>query len=136
MSTNNICFYKEVVKKYTGSNPKKSLDCTLIGVHVCAVIRSNTLVILSLPEENCHTPLLASVVDIEIWRTFMRPSRSLVVKTVLCLGSLHSPTYTLYSSAPFFHFQRTQNDLFNMKYPSGYMGLIQRHINVDASTLM
>ena len=43
MSTHNICLYKEVKKKYTGSNLKitEFLDCALIGV--CAVIRSNTV---------------------------------------------------------------------------------------------
>ena len=43
MSTHNICFYKEVKKKYTGCNLKNTefLDCALIGV--CAVIRSNTV---------------------------------------------------------------------------------------------
>ena len=41
MSTHNICFYKEVDKKYTGCYLKTAelLDCALIGV--CAVIRSN-----------------------------------------------------------------------------------------------
>ena len=41
MSTHNICFYKEVDKKYTGCNLKttKLLDCALIGV--CAIIRQN-----------------------------------------------------------------------------------------------
>ena len=43
MSTHNICFYKEVKKKYTGCNLKTTefLDCALI--EVCAVIRSNTV---------------------------------------------------------------------------------------------
>ena len=43
MGTHNICFYKEVDKKYTGVNLKTTelLDCTRIGV--CAVIRSNTV---------------------------------------------------------------------------------------------
>ena len=38
MSTHNICFYKEVDKKYTGCNLKttKLLDCALIGI--CADI--------------------------------------------------------------------------------------------------
>ena len=46
MSTHNICFYKEVKKKYTGCNLKTTefLDCALIGV--CAVIRSNTVLVL------------------------------------------------------------------------------------------
>ena len=41
MGTHNICFYKEVGKKYTGSNLKTTelLDYALIGV--CAVIRLN-----------------------------------------------------------------------------------------------
>ena len=41
MGTHNICLYKEVDKKYTGSNLKTTelLDCALI--RVCAVIRSN-----------------------------------------------------------------------------------------------
>ena len=43
IGTHNICFYKEVDKKYTGCNLKTTefLDCVLIGV--CAVIRSNTV---------------------------------------------------------------------------------------------
>ena len=43
MGTHNICFYKEIDKKYTGCNQKikESLSCALIGV--CAVIRSNTV---------------------------------------------------------------------------------------------
>ena len=43
MSTNNICFYKEVDKKYAGCNlkTKKLLDCAFIGV--CVVISSNTV---------------------------------------------------------------------------------------------
>ena len=43
MSTQNICLYKEVDKKYTGCNLKTTelLDCALIGI--CAVIRSNTV---------------------------------------------------------------------------------------------
>ena len=43
MSTQNICLYKEVKKKYTGCNLKTTefLDCVLIGVWV--VIRSNTV---------------------------------------------------------------------------------------------
>ena len=43
MSTNNICLYKEVDKKYTCCILKNTelLDCALIGI--CAVIRSNTL---------------------------------------------------------------------------------------------
>ena len=43
MGTNNICLYKEVDKKYTGSNLKTTelLDRAPIGV--CAVIRSNTV---------------------------------------------------------------------------------------------
>ena len=45
MSNHNICLYKEVKKKYTGCNLKtmEFLDCALIGV--CAVIRSNTVVL-------------------------------------------------------------------------------------------
>ena len=43
MSTHNICFYKEVRKKYTGCNRSTTefLDCALIGV--CSVIRQNTV---------------------------------------------------------------------------------------------
>ena len=43
MSTDNICLYKEVARKYTCCNLKTTelLDCALIGV--CAVIRSNTV---------------------------------------------------------------------------------------------
>ena len=43
MSTNNICLYKEVDKKYTCCNLKtmELLDCVLIGI--CTVIRSNTV---------------------------------------------------------------------------------------------
>ena len=45
MRTNNICFYKEVDKKYSGCNLKTTrlLDCALIAA--CAVIRSNTIFI-------------------------------------------------------------------------------------------
>ena len=41
MSTDNICLYKEVARKYTCCNLKTTelLDCALIGV--CAVIRLN-----------------------------------------------------------------------------------------------
>ena len=48
MSTHNICLFKEVDKKYTGCNLKTTelLDCALIGV--CAVIRSNTVVMLNI----------------------------------------------------------------------------------------
>ena len=43
MSTDNICLYKEVARKYTCCNLKTTelLNCALIGV--CAVIRSNTV---------------------------------------------------------------------------------------------
>ena len=43
MGTHNICLYKEIDKKYTGSNlkPTELFDCALIGV--CAVITSNTV---------------------------------------------------------------------------------------------
>ena len=45
MGTHNLCFHKEVDKKYTGCNLKTTelLDCVLIGV--CAVIRSNMIFI-------------------------------------------------------------------------------------------
>ena len=45
MSTNNICLYKAVKKKYTGCNLKTTefLDCALIGV--CAVIRTHTVLV-------------------------------------------------------------------------------------------
>ena len=45
MSIHNICLYKEVKKKYTGCNLKTTelLDCVLIGI--CAVIRSNTVIL-------------------------------------------------------------------------------------------
>ena len=45
ISTYNICLYKEVDKKYTSCNLKTTelLDCALIGV--CALIRSNTVII-------------------------------------------------------------------------------------------
>ena len=41
MSTNDICFYEDVDKRYNGCNLKtlELLDCALIGA--CAVIRSN-----------------------------------------------------------------------------------------------
>ena len=43
MGTHNICFYKEIDKKYTGCNLKtmELHDCALIWV--CAVIRLNTV---------------------------------------------------------------------------------------------
>ena len=48
MSTHNIGLYKEVKKKHTGCNLRitEFLNCTLIGV--CAVIRSNTVDVMSL----------------------------------------------------------------------------------------
>ena len=44
MGTHNICFYKEVGKRYTGCNLKtmELLDCVLIGVF--AVIRLDTVI--------------------------------------------------------------------------------------------
>ena len=49
MSTNNICLYKEVDKKYTCCILKTTelLDCALIGI--CAVIRSNMVHVLGGP---------------------------------------------------------------------------------------
>ena len=46
MGTHSIRLYKEVGKKYTSCNLKTTelLDCALIGV--CAVIRSNTVIML------------------------------------------------------------------------------------------
>ena len=46
MTTHNICFYKEVDKKYTGCYLKTAElhICALIGL--CAVIRSNTVYVL------------------------------------------------------------------------------------------
>ena len=46
MGIHNICLYKEVDKKYTGCNLKTTelLDRALIGV--CAVIRSNMVLII------------------------------------------------------------------------------------------
>ena len=43
ISTHNICFHKEVDKKYTGCYLKTAelLDCALTGV--CAIIRLNTV---------------------------------------------------------------------------------------------
>ena len=43
MDTHNICLYKEVNKKYTGCNVKTTelLDSLLMGIEVCAIIRSN-----------------------------------------------------------------------------------------------
>ena len=48
MGTHDICFYKEVLKKYTGCNLKTTelLECQLIGV--CAIIRLNTVFIINL----------------------------------------------------------------------------------------
>ena len=45
MCTHKICLYKEIDKKYIGSNLKTTelLDCALIGV--CAVIRLNTVLL-------------------------------------------------------------------------------------------
>ena len=45
MGTHNICLDKEVDKKYTSCYLKtiELLDCALIGV--CAVIRSNTVLL-------------------------------------------------------------------------------------------
>ena len=70
MSTNNIRFYKEVKKKYTGCNLKTTefLDCVLIGV--CAVIRSNkeffsiqkktTTTKTRAPQGGHHTPIASN----------------------------------------------------------------------------
>ena len=46
MSTDNICLFKEVARKYTCCNLKTTelLNCALIGV--CVVIRSNTVVFI------------------------------------------------------------------------------------------
>ena len=48
MGTHNICLYKEVDKKYTNCNlkPMKLFDGALIWV--CAVIRSNTVILVLL----------------------------------------------------------------------------------------
>ena len=48
MSSHNICLHKEVKKKYIGCNLKTTefLDCALIGV--CAVIRSNTVLLYNI----------------------------------------------------------------------------------------
>ena len=45
MSTDNICLYKEVARKYTCCNLKTTelLNCALIGV--CEVSRSNTVIL-------------------------------------------------------------------------------------------
>ena len=45
MGTHNICLYKEEDKKYTDCNLKTTelLDCPLIEVDLCAVIRSTTV---------------------------------------------------------------------------------------------
>ena len=45
MGTNNICLYKAVDKQYIGSNLKtmELLDCALIVV--CALIRSNRVIL-------------------------------------------------------------------------------------------
>ena len=53
MGIHNICLYKETDKKYAGCNLKttESLACALIGV--CAVIRSNT-VLLKKSSDNIH----------------------------------------------------------------------------------
>ena len=54
MSTNNICLYKEVDKKYTCCILKTTelLDCALIGI--CAVIRSNTVRMTLESNEHSH----------------------------------------------------------------------------------
>ena len=64
MSTHNICLQKEVEKKYTGYNLRTTefLDCALIGV--CAVIRSDTVLILaelgySLPKHDTKKTVFA-----------------------------------------------------------------------------
>ena len=53
MSTDNICLYKEVARKYTCCNLKTTelLNCALIGV--CAVIRSNTVYIFLIYPWKC-----------------------------------------------------------------------------------
>ena len=63
MDTHNVCLYKEVNKKYAGCNLKTTelLDCALIGV--CAVIRSNTVLIISALQTmgdryNCRSTLI------------------------------------------------------------------------------
>ena len=63
MGTHNVCLYKEVNRKYAGCNLKtmELLDCALIGV--CAVIRSNTVLIISALQTmgdryNCRSTLI------------------------------------------------------------------------------
>ena len=45
MGTHNICYYKKVDNTDCNLKPTELLDCALIGV--CAVIRSNTVMIFS-----------------------------------------------------------------------------------------
>ena len=75
MSTHNICVYKEVDKKYTGSNLKTTelLDCALIGV--CAVIRSKT--VLSIYPKYLDT--------LTIYHTCTKFWRSLFYYLLMCL---------------------------------------------------
>ena len=82
MSTHKICLYKEVDKKYTGCNLKttKLLDCALIGVHECVVIRSNTV---------CGYPLLSVAMS-----TLKERSCSLwgeiICKFILCASTFRT----------------------------------------------
>ena len=54
MGTHNICFYKEVDKKYTGCNLKtmELLNCALIGI--CAVIRSSMVLFKENMPQSLH----------------------------------------------------------------------------------
>ena len=80
MSTHNICFYKEVDKKYTGCYLKTAelLDCVLIGV--CVVIRSK--------KECCTEVLLMSTHNICFHRE---------LRKVLCRYPYLSEATTLFA---------------------------------------
>ena len=78
MSTHNICFYKEVDKKYTGCNLKTTelLECELIGV--CAVIRSNTVAALT---------IAITVFNVSTFRVFIAMYFHLLLYKSICWGS-------------------------------------------------
>ena len=80
MSTHNICFSKEVDKKYTGCNLKTTalLDCVLVGI--CVVIRLN-MVYSKLALGNQGSGCYRKVVVVDIFFYFFHKKHMLWVLT-------------------------------------------------------
>ena len=82
MGAHNICFYKEVDKRYTGYNlmTTELLDCELY-IGVCAVIRSNTVYVKEVHRDlvhvySGHNPILFSFfffLQVELLRSQQGP---------------------------------------------------------------